>query len=202
MADIYHHFAALRNAEKEGESFRIISVERDSPFAVIAIHGGRIEPGTTEVAEKMAGDTHSFYSFVGLKEARNAELHITSARFDEPVCRALVARVEKAISIHGKAGAEEFVMVGGRDERLIASTVARLEEAGFATKMPEEQVNGRAAANICNLCSSGEGLQLEISRGLREELLLNPHRMEKFCLSVLEALKVGSAYELANVGVW
>jgi phage replication-related protein YjqB (UPF0714/DUF867 family) len=53
--------------------------------AVIAPHGGGIEPGTSELATAIAGDDFSLYLFEGLKSAGNGELHITSTNFDEPI---------------------------------------------------------------------------------------------------------------------
>ena len=50
----------------------------------MAPHGGGIEPGTTEIAEAVAGHEHTFYSFSGVKARGNSVLHITSSRFDEP----------------------------------------------------------------------------------------------------------------------
>jgi phage replication-related protein YjqB (UPF0714/DUF867 family) len=43
-------------------------------FAVIAPHGGAIEPGTTEVAEAIAGDRFSFYTLEGVKTRDNKRL--------------------------------------------------------------------------------------------------------------------------------
>jgi len=57
---------------------------RSSGIAILSIHGGDIEPGTTRIANAIAGWDHSFYTFEGIKTARNLSLHITSTRFDEP----------------------------------------------------------------------------------------------------------------------
>ena len=57
--------------------------------------------------------------------------HITSTRFDEPMARALVARSEYCITVHGAAGAGELVFLGGLHEELKALLRDRLTEAGF-----------------------------------------------------------------------
>jgi phage replication-related protein YjqB (UPF0714/DUF867 family) len=54
--------------------------------AIIAPHGGKIEPGTSEIAAAIAGDDYSLYRFQGLRDRPREELHITSAKFDEPTC--------------------------------------------------------------------------------------------------------------------
>jgi phage replication-related protein YjqB (UPF0714/DUF867 family) len=48
MADIYKNFADLAAHEKENTDFRIRLVTRRDAAAIIAPHGGGIEPGTAE----------------------------------------------------------------------------------------------------------------------------------------------------------
>lgn len=184
MADKYQNFEELKLHEKGGEDFEIELEERKSPIAVIAIHGGKIERGTTEVARKLAGDKYSFYSFSGLKETDNTGLHITSSHFDEPQCCNLVSKSQSIISIHGENNDDSFVMVGGKDEELIEKTSNSLKLAGFQILRPNEGINGNFLNNICNKGLSGKGLQLEISRGLREELLSSTELLEKFCRAI------------------
>jgi poly-gamma-glutamate hydrolase-like protein len=59
--------------------------------ALVAPHGGGIEPGTSELADAIAASDLSFYTFEGLKPSGNTDLHITSTRFDEPMCLTLLA---------------------------------------------------------------------------------------------------------------
>ena len=54
MVDRYRNFAQLRNGETEGIDYRICSTERESFAAIIAPHGGSIEPGTSEIAAAIA----------------------------------------------------------------------------------------------------------------------------------------------------
>src|ERR1019366_7404121 len=75
----YPNFAALKQAEREGEDFDIVCRPRRSPVAVIAPHGGEIEPGTSEIAAAIAGDEFNLYCFEGCKPSGNIGLHITSA---------------------------------------------------------------------------------------------------------------------------
>ena len=115
MADKYASFQDLERGERRGV-YRVRSRPRRATIAVIAPHGGRIEPGTSEIARKIAGVDFSFYAFEGRKKQHNNRLHITSTRFDEPICLALVAGAECIIAIHGKTAMRKlcFLEVGMR----------------------------------------------------------------------------------------
>jgi phage replication-related protein YjqB (UPF0714/DUF867 family) len=77
--------------------------KRDGVAALIAPHGGGIEPGTSEVADAIAATDFSFYAFEGIKaDGNRRDLHITSRRFDEPRCVDLVKASPQVISIHGE----------------------------------------------------------------------------------------------------
>jgi phage replication-related protein YjqB (UPF0714/DUF867 family) len=190
LKDKYENFSDLAGHEKEGLDFDIETADRNSPYIVIAIHGGEIEPGTTEIARQIAGDNLSFYSFIGKKgtEEESEELHIMSSNFDEPRCLSLVSKSDKAISIHGKYDSGDFVMVGGLDKELIDKVSNIFKENGFDVPLAPEDVNGNSPENICNRCLSKEGLQLEISRGLRERLLKDQAELQRFCELVRSAL--------------
>lgn len=79
MAERYRNFADLAAHEKENLDFRVRSDERHGAATVIAPHGGGIEPGTSELAQAIAGDDLSFYAFEGLKKNGNGVLHIRAA---------------------------------------------------------------------------------------------------------------------------
>lgn len=186
--DIYNNFHSLKNSEKEGVNFRIETKNRESEYAVIAIHGGDIEPFTTEIAKSIAGENLSFYGFIGMKKAGNRFLHITSNNFDEPRCVSLVKKSYKVVSIHGKKGDEEFLMLGGLDENLISIISNSLTKAGFNIIDTAESVSGKSKNNICNRCKSEKGAQLEISRGLRTKLTGDRELLNKFSCSIRSAL--------------
>jgi phage replication-related protein YjqB (UPF0714/DUF867 family) len=183
MSDKYHNFQELIDHEKEGADFKIELVDRKSQIAVIAIHGGDIEPGTTEIAKALAEDSLSFYSFIGVKktEEENDNLHVTSSAFDEPRCLDLVSKSNKIISIHGAKGDDNFLMLGGLDQESIRRLVDALKKGGYEIRQAGENLNGDSPENICNRCLSGKGIQLEISRGLRDLLKNNPEELSKFC---------------------
>jgi phage replication-related protein YjqB (UPF0714/DUF867 family) len=84
MADRYKNFLELATKETQSIDFRVRLQQRTGKAVVLAPHGGGIEPGTSEIAEAIAGADLSFYAFEGIKPADNRILHITSTRFDEP----------------------------------------------------------------------------------------------------------------------
>ncbi len=172
MTDNYRDFGHLSSLEHEGRDFRVCSIHRASPVAVVAPHGGGIEPGTSEVAESIAADDFSFYLFEGLKHPRgNRDLHITSTNFDEPRCLALLAECDRVLTVHGDDSGSPIVFVGGLDLFLRDGVVAALASAGFkADRHTDPRLQGRDPNNICNRSRSKAGVQLEISSGFRKKL--------------------------------
>lgn len=171
MPDRYPNFATLAANEDEGADYRVCFHLTDSPIAVIAPHGGGIEAGTSELAEAVAGREHSFYSFEGARGHQNADLHITSTRFDEPRGLQVVGRSDVVVAIHGRDSNEEVVFLGGLHEELLEHLAAALERAGFrAARYNQPGYAGTDPDNICNRGRSGRGVQLELPRGMRLRL--------------------------------
>ncbi|WP_330082875.1 poly-gamma-glutamate hydrolase family protein [Methylocystis iwaonis] len=172
MADQYHSFAALAAREVKDVHYRIRLMARRSPIAIVAPHGGFIEPGTSELAAAIAGETHSLYCFESLTmRAKGDGLHITSTRFDEPQALLLAARSDIVVGVHGrKNGADaSTVWVGGLHEELRDTICAALTVCGFRAKAVGDghPLAGRDPANICNKGRLGAGVQLELPRALR-----------------------------------
>jgi phage replication-related protein YjqB (UPF0714/DUF867 family) len=167
--DRYPNYATLARHEAEGLDYRI--VERclpRSPFAVIAPHAGGIERGTSSVASLLAGTEFSLYLFEGLKTGNNFEsLHITSRRFDEPRCLAMVAQHEVIVTVHGCVGAGEFICLGGLHEMLKNKMAAYLRASGFDARTEGHNFPAVDPDNLCNRGRSGGGVQLELSAGFR-----------------------------------
>jgi phage replication-related protein YjqB (UPF0714/DUF867 family) len=169
--DRYANYDDLKRHEVKGEDYVIISRAGNSRIAVIAPHGGGIEPGTVDIADLLAGAKHAFYAFKGIKKKGNAVLHISSTRFDEPEGITIAEKAEIIVSIHGCIGKDDTVFIGGRNRDIKARICSALKNAGFNTEISaKEGLHGRHPENICNRCRSGEGVQLEISRGLREKM--------------------------------
>jgi phage replication-related protein YjqB (UPF0714/DUF867 family) len=170
MVDKYETFAQLAEAEVSGTDYRVRAIARpDSPVIVIAPHGGTIEVGTSEIARLIAGDEHSFFAFEGLKPewGPNRDLHITSHRFDHPECVAHVQRAAVVLAVHGCKGTAE-VFVGGLDQELSVLLTERLSLAGYRATAEGHRYPGRNPLNICNRGARGRGVQLELTRDLRE----------------------------------
>ncbi len=165
----YQSFKELAITEVEDIDYRIRCRQKASEIAIMAIHGGGIEPGTTEIAEATAGDRHSFYSFTGLKVSGNFVLHITSRRFDEPIGLDIARQSKTVISIHGCGDLDSMILTGGRNILLKEKIRKSLEKSGFQVRN-SVRFPGLSPMNICNRCRSGAGVQLEISYGLRSRM--------------------------------
>ncbi len=189
----YHSFKELALSEVEGVDYRIRFRQGISQIAIMAIHGGGIEPGTTEIAQAIAGDLHSFYSFSGSKVHGNFDLHITSRRFDEPQGLAIAKQSNTIISIHGCGDRDLMILMGGKDIALRKKIGASLQKAGFQVK-DSVRFPGLSPLNICNRCRSGAGVQVEICQGLRslmfESLLRSDrHKTTEVFHRFVDALK-------------
>lgn len=196
MADKYPNFAELNANERSSRDYLIHVHNRGTPVAVIAPHGGSIEPGTLEIAEAISGGTFSFYGFEALRAAgKRGSLHITSARFDEPQALELLREARKAIAIHGRADGRDptTVVVGGLDASLRDEIVAALTAAGFsAVAVFVGDLAGRDPANICNRGVSGAGVQLELPRTLRRQLTSQSGLLCAFCNAIRGAAMAGN----------
>ncbi|ANZ19958.1 phage-related replication protein [Streptomyces noursei ATCC 11455] len=167
--DTYQRWAELEAAETYGTDYRLDIRPTSSRVAHLAIHGGGIEAGTTELASAVASATGGqFYSMVGLKSADNRSLHLTSTRYDEPQALALQARVPYTVSYHGLAGTAPITHLGGADTESAARIGRALEAAGFAVEYgTAEDVNGDDPDNVTNRNTRRAGVQLEITRTQR-----------------------------------
>lgn len=169
--DKYSSYQELMRGERQGRDFLIHVRQGSSGVAVIAPHGGGIEPGTMELAEAVAGNVHSLYCFEGIKKKKNFDLHISSEYFDEPLGVDMVASSRIVLAVHGCSDDEDAVYLGGRAIALKQEIASALAKAGFnAEPNPRPEIGGRSVHNICNRCQSGKGLQVEISRRMRERM--------------------------------
>ncbi len=169
--DKYKNFSELKQYEKEGTDYEIQIRKGRSGIAIIAPHGGGIEPGTVDIAESVAGSEHTFYCFKGIKEKGNSDLHITSDKFDEPHGIIIAKDSELVLAIHGCRGQNKVIYIGGNDLELKGQLLHGIETAGFlAEESTRPGLQGKRPENICNLGRRGKGGQLEISEGLRKKM--------------------------------
>jgi phage replication-related protein YjqB (UPF0714/DUF867 family) len=186
----YESFKELATCEVEGRDYRIRVESRDPRVLIMAPHGGRIEPTTAEIAEAIAGMDYSFYSFEGLKTDGNEVLHIESHLFDEPRALRAVEKADITVTVHGQVDQkEEFVMVGGLYHGLRSEIQRRLEAAGFQTRPPTEGLTGTDPMNICNRGRLRQGVQLEVSRKVRDVLRTNQGQLQAFASAVRKGIR-------------
>ena len=156
----------------------------------MAPHGGKIEPGTSEIAYEIAGNKHGFYSFEGIKSDGNDILHVSSNLYDEPIAVEATRGAETVVTVHGHANREdEFIMVGGLDHDLKIAIEDELKMAGFKVRKPPPDLSGRDSRNICNRGMKGKGVQFEISRKLRDLLKEDARRLHEFAQAVQRGIQ-------------
>lgn len=175
--DEYTDFAELEQNERKGKDYTILYREANSKVAIMAPHGGGIEPGTIDIADAVAGSDYTFYAFKGIKKTGNKILHINSNRYDEPIGLKISKNAFTVISIHGCRNKKEMIFIGGKNQELKLKMMRTIKLSGLRAVISEVPgLRGISSENICNRCKSGKGVQLEISRGLREEMFGNINR--------------------------
>lgn len=187
MPDKYANFAELAAREIEGVHYRVCLTDRNARVAVFAPHGGEIEPVTSRIAAAIAADSLSLYCFEGLVPGRaHGDLHIRSERFDEPRGRKLAASCEIVIGVHGRKDEEDgqTVWLGGGDTRLCGAIGEALTNVGFKVKNSGHRLPGTDPNNICNAGLRRAGIQLEIPRTLRNEMVADTARLEAFAAAI------------------
>lgn len=168
--DTYGSFDDLMQNEARDTDYIISISDAGSPVTIIAPHGGKIEPRTAYIARSIARDKFNYYCFEGIKTHNNRRLHITSHKFDEPAALELVARSAIVVAVHACTDRDSRVYLGGLDQILMACLAEALKAQRILVAEEDYRYGGRNPANICNRGSSGKGVQLEISRGLRDDL--------------------------------
>lgn len=200
-SDDYPSLAALMAEKVEGKDFRRVVLSRPSNFLVMAIHGGLIEKGTSELALNMAGNQHSLYLFEGLQPEGNRSLHITSTNFVDQSLQPLLLQSKVCLSFHGyKGDDQELICVGGGNRELRESAESELNSRGYfsSTVSPKcGKLGGKSEKNIVNQCLN-KGVQFEIPTGLREKFLADPQEMSRFIQAVKKA--VGDKSAATNPG--
>jgi phage replication-related protein YjqB (UPF0714/DUF867 family) len=136
---------------------------------VVAPHGGKIEAFTSEVARNIAGTDFNLYLFEGIRQGDNyLALHLTSHRFDEPKCLALLSKCRYVLTVHGCGDEEEAVLLGGRDAELKDAVHASLVASNIAVRSSDHRFPAAEPMNICNRGMTGAGVQVEIPLRLRQ----------------------------------
>ncbi|WP_429762104.1 poly-gamma-glutamate hydrolase family protein [Bacillus sp. S2(2024)] len=192
-SDVYDNFEELSAHYQKGIDYTIETQDIPSSDTIIlAIHGGKIESGTDQIAKKVALGDYSYYIFNAIKDddfkndGRN-DLHLTSTHYDDPIALKMVAQKNKVVSIHGAEGTEKLVYMGGLDVKLKDKIEGKLSSAGFSTGIRDD-LKGTNPMNIVNRGKTLKGAQLEITGALRTELENDNSKMEKFGNAIRSAI--------------
>lgn len=190
--DHYSSFSELKSHHVLGKDYKIIAHDRSKKdkthTLVMAMHGCKIEQGTTELAEEIAGDRFSFYSFCGMTEEKKYPgllldplLHITSAHFDEPTLLTMIKKADRCTSIHGFSNDGVDFCIGGRNDERRAELLKALIRDFPEHKSCElccKPYLGISKKNPVNLCHS-PGVQIEMSGRVRKKILENAEFKKK-----------------------
>lgn len=185
MMDTYSSFKALK---EDQTNYHINWKDRNAQITILAPHGGNIEPHTSEIAELIAADKYNLYCFNGLRSNNNHILHITSHNYDEERALDLVRSSAFVITVHGCTQRDEMVFIGGLYDELKQHIAAALGRAEIPSIICDgtSRYGGQRPDNICNKGISGKGVQLEISRPLRD----SPKVWDKIAAAMHEALAI------------
>ena len=181
-------FSALQRRYVPERDYAVAYLDRSSDAVIMAPHGGGIEPGTSVIAKTIAREDLSLYLFEGLMSSGNRRLHITSHRFEEPTALAALRLASWVVTVHGYRSARRGVLVGGLDGELVSLIRQSLEASHFRVERARRGLEAVHPRNIANRGKLGRGVQLEISRGLRQALKRDPSRLVEFGDSVRAAL--------------
>jgi phage replication-related protein YjqB (UPF0714/DUF867 family) len=171
------------------------AVARDMTMALIAPHGGKIEPRTEVIAIGIATELGlPYYAFIGHATDRcldryggstrsnHRALHITSVHFNDARAASLMRSVNRGVSVHGHSGPNK-ICVGGITPALRSAfrryydTYAKRYSPSRAAAVDApgdgdcKHIAGTSAANISNRSRARAGLQLELSATIRAELV-------------------------------
>jgi phage replication-related protein YjqB (UPF0714/DUF867 family) len=170
MPDRYESVQELMR-EHRGEVEIVARTRGRTDVAVLAPHAGGIEPLSGELATAIAGREHRLYLFAGSALANNADLHVTSTRFDEGRLQGVLAGARAAVALHGAAGADEIVtQIGGWNGELRERIAEALRRHGFEVVPAPDHLAAASPSNLVNRVAEG-GVQLELSLGLRRSFL-------------------------------
>jgi phage replication-related protein YjqB (UPF0714/DUF867 family) len=153
---------------------------------VMAIHGGGIEAGTSEIALAAAGfhpatlmpavdglGTHDWWLFEGLLPQGNGRLHVTASNYDEPIATELVRNARRCISLHGCTDqqANGRIQLGGLDFELRDIVLEELDVAHIDAEIATDpMLDGSHPDNIANKTRRGGCAQLEMGTSFRRSL--------------------------------
>jgi len=192
----YGSFAELAAAE-DPANYKITANDVGSDTTILAIHGGGIERGTSELVEALDDcGKYNTYLFEGLKPTENGSLFIKAINFDEPKAVNLVQDSDYTVSIIGAAGDDEVTYIGGQNKLLAELIRLHLIAKGYNVKTLSipDRIAGIMNSNIVNKNKLFNdsfklgGVQIAVSEGLRDKLVNNPWLLKDYSNSIHKAL--------------
>ncbi|PWS47384.1 phage replication protein [Streptomyces sp. ZEA17I] len=163
---------------------------------VMALHGGGIETGTSELCLAIAGyhpatlaplqdghGTHDYWMFEGLRTSGNRDLHVTAKNCDDHVALSMAFGSLNVLSLHGCTAAQagtvpQAVVVGGLNTRFKSLLKAEFDAVGIAWRDGNEtpDLAGVNPDNPVNRTMLSKGGQLELTTELRAAMFTNNTR--------------------------
>ena len=172
--DRFKSMKELENVTVENEDWEIETDDKDSSVSILAIHGGGIEPATTELAQVIA-DKGIIIIFLlrdyVVKAIMNCMLHLQITMTHKLL--KLLKKVKRAIALHGCKGEDSVAYLGGNDQQLIDILSDALSDVGIKVQEAPNTMAGKQDENIINLTKNNAGVQIELTSSLRKELFVN-----------------------------
>lgn len=181
----HQSFADFQQKNVEGRDYKIRSRHKPGRPMVMAIHGGKIEVGTSELLYSVVEGDYSYYEL----EAKVAPdydksilqsgyLHLTSHKFDDPALLKIARQTKKCLSLHGYPAKKTGVdfCVGGGNEELRKNLVEALEREFPLLSSCElccPPYLGLHDNNVVNQCLN-KGAQIEMSPKVRALIINRP----------------------------
>jgi len=190
----YQSLDDLKKHESEHKDWKQSFEARDSWLVIVAPHGRTIEPITELIAKETAADLYSWFIFEGLRKKipERKWLHVPSEHFEDPDLKKLQAKASVTLSVHGAADREahpaRVTYVGGNNTILRDLIWSELEGSGFDVVLGTGNLAGLHKDNFVNR-TPGHGVQLEISKSERVQLVDNPIRRARYIESLHAALE-------------
>lgn len=195
--DKFNGFYALRRNTEYGKDYQVSVNDNDSDITFMAIHGGGIEPGTSEIVNFLAGKKYNSYSFDGLRKANNSHLHLTSRGFNEKEGLRLAWNSDIIFSIHGckdnvkdgKTVSTREIYMGGGSKSFMLQVAGSLALYGFVVRFHgDETLSGESGNNIANK-GNKPGIQIELPMTIRKEFFEDWNEGKKKPSKWLKAFK-------------
>lgn len=192
----YGSFTELAAAE-DVSNYTIKTNDIGSDTTILGIHGGGIEKGTSELVEALGGyGRYNTYSFEGLKPTDNGSLFIKAINFDEPSAVRLVRNSDYTVSVIGAQGDGEVTYVGGQNKMLAELIKLHLTAKGYnvETLNIPDRIAGVMNSNIGNknkLFNDNYqigGVQIAVTKGLREKLATDSGTLNDYSSTINQAL--------------